>query len=533
MEIREALEKFRKNKKRAEWYSCVEAIYKESKDYSVVKQFRKENRRDISSDPKGISHLLRESYILTARDYLDDYIIAMEWDRPKKFYLPRRKALLPIVQGIQDLADDKLDLFCGSMPPGVGKSGVELFAISWMGGRNPEEGIILSSHNADFLKGAYAEVLREVTSDDYNWHEIFAGSKVVETDAKNMKIAIDIPQRFPTFQFSSIGAGNAGKVRALQLLCCDDLIASIEEAMSKERLDTKWRDYTVDLRQRKQGDHCKELHIATRWSVHDIIGRLETLNEGNDRARFLAIPALNEEGESNFDFGGSDGFTKEFYEDMKNTMDDMSFRALYMNEPIEREGLLYPLTDLETAYDLPEGEPDAILAVCDTAEGGGDNTVMPIFYVYGDKHYLWDVVDSDGLPDTTQPLCAEALIRNKVNKAQFESNSAGGRFADCVEQILKQNKGFTHITKKRTTVNKETKIIIESDWVKKNVVFKDKSIIEPKSMYQRFMNGLTSYTVAGRNKHDDEVDAISQYARFYRALGGMTVKLYDRRILGL
>ena len=529
MDLREAAKKFRKNKKWDSWYGCVEAIYKEDKDYDSVKEFRRVAKAEIKSSPSEIMRLLRESYILTARDYLDDYMIAMEWDRQKKFYLPRRKALLPIVEGIQDLADDKLDILCASMPPGVGKSGVELFAVSWMGGRKPDEGILLSSHNADFLKGAYSEILREVSSDEYNWKEIFAGSRIVETNAKDMKIAIDVAQRFPTFQFTSIGAGNAGKVRAVQMLCCDDLIASIEEAMSKERLDAKWQAYSVDLKQRKQGDHCKELHIATCWSVHDIIGRIERLNEGNDRVRIIKIPIMDENGESNFDYGGSDGFTKEFIKNIQETMDEVSFRALSMGEPIEREGLLYTFDDIETAYELPEGEPDAILAVCDTAEGGGDNTVMPIFYVYGHKHYLWDVIDTDALPDIAQPLCAEALIRNKVNKVQFESNMAGGRFADCVEQLVKQKGGFTHVTKRRTTTNKETKIIVESGWVKENVVFKDRSIVDKKSMYWRFMNGLTSYTVAGKNKHDDEVDSVAMYSKFYRQTLGMTVTVLNRR----
>lgn len=529
MDIREAAEKFRKNKKWDSYYRCVESAYNESKDYPEIKNFRRELRSHIEEDPVNIMRLLRESYILTAKDYLDDYMIAMEWDRQKKFYLPRRKALYPIVKKIQRLADDELDILTISMPPGVGKSGVGLFTASWMGGRHPDEGILLSSHNADFLKGAYSEILREVGGDEYNWHEIFAGSKIAETNAKDMKIAIDVAQRFPTFQFTSIGAGNAGKVRAVQLLYCDDLIASIEEAMSKERLDAKWQAYSVDLKQRKQGDHCKELHIATRWSVHDIIGRLERINEGNPRAEFVTVPALDENGESNFDYGGSDGFTTEFFEDIRETMDETSFKALYMNEPIEREGLLYSLDELETAYDLPEGEPDAVLAVCDTAEGGGDSTVMPIFYVYGQKHYLWDVVDTDALPETAQPLCAEALIRNKVNKVQFESNSAGGRFADCVAQIVKDKNGNTHVTKKRTTANKETKIIVESGWVKQNVVFKDRSIVEKKSMYWRFLNGISSYTVAGRNKHDDEVDALAMYSRFYRQTLGMQVTVLNRK----
>lgn len=533
MDIREASKKFRNNKKWSSYFSCVESIYKSDKDYDEVKLFRKDVRAELSSSPAEIMRLLKESYILTAKDYLDDYMIAMEWDRNKKFYLPRRKALYPMVCDIQKLADDELDILAISMPPGTGKSGVGLFACSWLGGRNPSEGILLSSHNADFLKGAYQEILREVQGDEYNWHDIFTGSRIVETNAKDMKIAVDVAQRFPTFQFTSIGAGNAGKVRAIQLLYCDDLIASAEEALSKDRLDAKWQAYSVDLKQRMQGDHCKELHIATRWSVHDIIGRLERINEGNPRAKFVTVPALNEFGESNFDYGGSDGFTTEFFEEIRKTMDDVSFRALYMNEPIEREGLLYNYDELETAYELPEGEPDAVLAVCDTAESGKDHTVLPIFYVYGKKHYLWDVVDTDSLPEFSQPLCAEALLRNQVNKVQFESNSAGGRFADCVKDIVKSKNGNTHILKKYTTANKETKIIVESGWVKENVVFKDMSIIDNKSMYKTFVNGMTSYTIAGKNKHDDEVDALAMYSRFYRQTINMGVQVYDRGILGI
>lgn len=42
----------------------------------------------------------------------------------------------------------------------------------------------------------------------------------------------------------------------------------IEEAMSKDRLDKLWSSYTNDLKFLvKEG--AKEIHIATRWSVHD------------------------------------------------------------------------------------------------------------------------------------------------------------------------------------------------------------------------------------------------------------------------
>ena len=83
--------------------------------------------------------------------------------------------------------------------------------------------------------------------------------------------------------------------------------------MSKDRLDKLWQQYYTDLRQRKIGDRCKELHIATRWSVWDVIGRLERkyMDNPSDKVKFIVIPALNDDGESNFDYPmTSDRFTR-------------------------------------------------------------------------------------------------------------------------------------------------------------------------------------------------------------------------------
>lgn len=532
----EAYEKFERAGMLDKAYACLHHSYEEDpgETYPYLKAFRAHVKQSMADNPVQNMELLKQAYTLSAKEKFDDFIIAMEWNKPTKakFYLPRRSALLPVVNALQDLEEGKLDLLCISMPPGVGKTATALFYLDWIGGRHPELATLTASHNNAFLQGAYEEVLRELTTEDYRWKEIFVGHDVAKTNAKDMQIAVDKPQRFPTYQFTSIGAGNAGKVRAMQLLYCDDLISDIEEAMSKERLDKKWQAYTVDLKQRKQGN-CKELHIATRWSVHDIIGRLEDEHGHDPRARFIRMPALNEKGESNFDYGGSAGFTTEYFQEIKDSMDDVSFRALYMNEPIEREGLLYVQDDLRTYTNLPEDDPDAILAVCDTAEGGGDDTVMPIFAVYGPDHYLIDVVCSNALPEVTDALCTNALVRNKVQKCQFESNSAGGRTADKISEMVRSKNYFCHITKKKTTANKETKIIVESDWIKANVLFMDRSIIPKGGMYQEFMKKLCGYTVMGKNKHDDCVDAIAQYSQFYRRLLGYKAEIISRKVLGL
>ena len=131
--------------------------------------------------------------------------------------------------------------------------------------------------------------------------------------------------------------------------------------MSKDRLDTLWGKYTDDLKSRKKLG-CKEIHIATRWSVHDPIGRLETQYKDNPRARFLALPALDENDESNFDYEYGVGFDTKYFLDMRDTLDDVSWKCLFQNEPIEREGLLFPEDDL-LYYNgvLPGTEPVCIL----------------------------------------------------------------------------------------------------------------------------------------------------------------------------
>jgi len=69
--------------------------------------------------------LLRKTYVLGAQDgNFDDYCIALEWYRApeKRFYLPRRTVLKPLVDDLQDLFDGKLDFLGVSLPPRVGKS---------------------------------------------------------------------------------------------------------------------------------------------------------------------------------------------------------------------------------------------------------------------------------------------------------------------------------------------------------------------------------------------------------------------------
>lgn len=486
--------------------------------------------KDIG-DMRKMFALHREVVFAGARDSFHLCLLAAEWDRDpeKKFYVPRMGVLREVVEALQDLEDGKLDLAAISLPPGAGKTTLAIFYLCWIAGRHPEEPTLTGSHSNSFVRGVYDECLRIFDPNgEYLWHEIFPTVRVVNTNAKDCRIDLGKQKRFETLEFTSIGTGNAGLYRAMHLLYCDDLVSGIEVALNKERLDKLWETYTTDLRQRKIGDHCGELHIATRWSVHDVIGRLEAKYGDSPRARFIVIPAMDENDESNFDYAYGVGFNTQFYRQQREIMDDASWRALYMNQPIERDGLLYQEDELRRYFELPDCPPDAVIGVCDTKDKGTDYAVLPVAYVYGQDYYIEDCLCDNGLPEIVDARLAEILVRHKVNQCRFESNSAGGRVAEKVQDMVKGKGGITHITTKYTTANKETKIIVNSAWIKAHCLFRDASTYKRNSEYAKFISMLCAYTMAGKNKNDDVPDAMAMLAEYAQSMSASKVEVFQR-----
>lgn len=499
--------------------------------HHVNKTIRSVSARQAAAtgDPDFFA-LNKKALLFDAPYDFDAHCRYIEWNRDpdKRFYLPRRSRLLPVAQKLQKLADGKLKLLAISLPPGVGKTTLAIFFLTWLAGREPDKPILGGSHSNSFLRGVYDECLRIMDQQgEYLWNDVFPRVCVTSTNAQDMKIDLGSPKRFTTLEFSSVGSGNAGKVRAEQLLYCDDLVDGIEAALSIDRMDKLWNLYATDLRQRKIGD-CRELHIATRWSVHDVIGRLEEKYGDDPEAEFIRFPALNENDESNFDYGNHAGFTTQFYHEQRDTMDDASWRALYMNEPIEREGQLYADSELRKYFELPDREPDAVLAVCDTKTTGSDYAFLPILYQYGQDYYLEACICDNGKEEIVEDRIIKALLDHKVHMARFESNSAGGTIARNVQKAVKAEGGRCHITTKYTTENKQTKIIVNSPWVKEHVLFNEEKAKKDKE-YRRMYQFLTGYTMAGKNKHDDVPDGMACFAIYAQELSAGTVSVWQRK----
>ena len=291
-------------------------------------------------DRNNIDIILLAAYDTRAR--LGDfraYCIALEWNRPieKQFFLPRKRILEQhgLIQAMQDMADDKLDFLFISLPPRIGKSTLGIFFLTFMAGRFPERSILGNGHSTSLTQAFYNEVLNIMTSDEYRFNEIFPKCKIVNKSSEYSYLDLNRPKRFHTIMFRSIDGGTTGLAEASNILYCDDLIKDIEQANNPDRLEKIFYTYTSTIQDRKVQRLCKdgvyrpcpEIHIATRWSTGDVIGRLiDIYGETNsDRIRIINIPCYDANGDSNFKYDYGKGFDKEYSVNIDSSVKESLF----------------------------------------------------------------------------------------------------------------------------------------------------------------------------------------------------------------
>lgn len=451
----------------------------------------------------------------------DSYLLYLERNREPKerFYAPKRPQFqkFGLIEAYQGTIEDIYDIVCVSMPPGTGKTTLLKFFNSAVIGWFPKDYNLFYSHSGDITRMYYDGVYQMVSdSDEYTWHDIFPDLKVTGTNAKMQQFNVGKYKPFPSLQTASVGSENAGKVRASKFLLVDDMIGKLEEALNKNTLDKQWGAYTVDARQRKTMDSndrpCKEIINATRWSVGDVIGRVIQMYQGNPRVKVVSMPATDNKGNSNFDYEYG-GFTKEFFADQQLLMDDISYQCLFMQQPIEREGLLFPDDKIRRYLNLPHGEPEITTSQCDTKGKGTDYFVMPVLQKYGDDWYCVDCVcDNTADYEMQYENAANILVNNKVQECEFERNAGGDRVAMEVNKRVESKGWICNITDVPTETNKEARIFQCSSWILQHIIFKDESLYTPKEPYGVMMSLLKQYSVSGKKQLDDVPDVFSNFA---------------------
>lgn len=483
--------------------------------------------------------------VLFEAPYLfESYLIYMEKDRSpmKRFYLPRRKTLKVVVDDLQDLEDRKLDFYGLSMPSRVGKSTICIFFLAWVAGKRPNSHSAMGGHSGKLAKGFYGELLNLVNTREYKFSEIFPNSPLQKTSAEDLEINLDEPDRFATITCRGIDGTWTGAVdvSADGYLYVDDLIRDREHSLNPIRMENTYQEYLNKMVDRKN-DGARELMVGTRWNIIDPLGKIEKENAHNPRYRFRKIPALNEKGESNFQYEVK-GFSTQYYIDMKGRLDKNEWEAKFMQNPFVREGLLFPEEELRFFFGiLPASGFVRVVTACDVAWGGGDSTSMPIGFEYenGDV-YIVDWVFNRGAKEVTIPIVEGKIVGNKIQQINFEANNGGEMYAKYVDDdLIRQGyKCSITSTKAPGKMAKMAKIIQYSGDIKRRFIFlapnrliKEAAKNDPPGIhrymrnqeYDEAMDELTKFVQIGDNEHDDSPDSLSQLERFLE--GGFTAEV--------
>ena len=478
-------------------------------------------RRNVDPDTTiEAGNILKKTYLFTAKDNFIDYMVYLEWNRKPKerFWLPRAKVLTPIAEALQALADDRLDELFLSMPPRTGKTTLMLFYVTWLIGRDSEQSNLYAAFS-DMITNAFYSGVLEIINDPetYLWGDVFPNAKINGTNAKDETLNVGRRKRYPSITCRSLYGTLNGACDANGVIISDDLIGGIEEALNKDRLVSAWSKVDNNLIPRaKEG--CKLLWIGTRWSISDPAGlRMNLLQTdrrfSSRRYKIVNIPALSERGYSNFRYDYGVGFSTEYYQQRKASFeknnDDASWLAQYQGEPVERSGTLFERTEMKYFSELPD-ESTLIrkFAACDPAFGGGDFCSMPICYQFESGTYVVDVVYSNASKKFTQPTIANRIIEHGIQAVQFECNLSTAAYKEGVEDILKEKGYHCNVTYKvaPNNVSKEVRIYDKAPEIR-DLYFLEGA--KRNSEYEQFMTNVFSFTINGRNKHDDSVDSLA------------------------
>lgn len=486
--------------------------------------------------------LLWESPLL-----LDSYCIYVERDRPAKerFYEPRRKTLIKVVDILQELEDDELDEAFIHQPARTGKTQILTMAVAWHCCRNMERANLYCSYKED-AGGAFLDGVKEIWTDPmYRHKEVFPKTKIVSTDAKANTIDLGRRKKYKSLSGKGLTSGLNGLYDANGWLIADDVLEGIQDVLNPIVLERKQQIFDNNLMKRKK-ENCKVIYNGTIWSLHDIFMNRQAFLENNPEAKgtrwkILKIPALDPEtDESNFDYDYGVGFSTKYYRMERAKFeenDDMaSWFAQCQQEPIEREGAVFNPEHMNFYNGvLPNEEPLKVVAACDVALGGGDYLSMPIAYVYEDGSvYIHDVVYDNSEKEITQPLVINALIQNNVTSAFFEANAGGEGYKDDIDRILKEKGVSINLESKfaqqmilptgrsaaKSKVRKEQRIWDSAGDIRR-FIFRQSG--DQSAMYRKFMNNVYSFTVNGKNLHDDAPDSLASLNVFLKRWGTAAV----------
>lgn len=498
----------------------------------ILRNYIGRTMKNSNENINSLYELYKRSLLFDAPVDFDAYMMYLEIDRPprEKFYQPRRKQLKPVVEAIQALVDDEIDELFLTMPPRVGKTTIVLMAVTWIIGRNPESSNLYCAYSDTITKGFYNGIL-EIINDDstYKWKTIFPEYSKIIPSSEYETVDIGRKKRYPSITCRGIDGTLNGACDCNGFLIGDDLVGGYEQAISRDRMVSLWGKVNNNLLPRAK-EKAKFLWIGTRWSILDPTGQRLNMFENDSafsdvRYKVLTMPALNKDGESNFNYKYGVGFDTNYYikrrASFERTDDMASWLAQYQQEPIEREGALFPSEYFNYFNgELPDTQPDRIFMAVDPAFGGGDYVASPVCFAYGENIFVKDVVFSNADKTITQPLLVHAVEKYGVQAMQIEATKTTEAYKEGIGDLLAA-KGIriNLVTKSApSNIGKTERIKDKAPEIKEYMYFLESG--HRSKEYEAFMQNVFSFKILGKNKHDDAPDSLAMAIGMMRHSSG-------------
>ena len=412
-----------------------------------------------------------------------------------------------------------------NIPPQMGKTRTLVHFCEWVFGDDDNKKIICGSYNDDTASD-FSKYTRNGIAEEKNLEEqivfsdIFPGVTIAFGTATYKKWALTGKH----FSYMASGIHGSFTGKGGDILLIDDPIKNEEIATNDLALQKIWNWYagTFLSRVAAKAGLPLEIIMMTRWASGDPCGRILDSDE-KDEWYILTMEAYDKKTDSML----CDSLLgHERYEELSKKMLPEVFNANYHQTPIDLEGTLYKT--LKTYAGVPKddsGAPlwEAILNYTDTADEGDDYLCSVTFAVYENEGFVLDLVYSlDGM-EITEPLLANHLIDNEVNKSYIESNNGGRGYARNVKRIMRgiideHNKNREKDEPERglgvvvkwfhQSHNKVARILTNSSFVMEHLYFP----VNWQYRWPEFYRSMITYQKAGKNLHDDAEDTITGVA---------------------
>ncbi len=144
----------------------------------------------------------------------------------------------------------------------------------------------------------------------------------------------------------------------------------------------------------------------------------------------------------------------------------------------------------------------------DTADTGTDYFCAVFGAVSKSEVYIFDIIFNQNMLSINEQYLIEKCKKNKVEYLIIETNREGGYFFQKIKNELKGVNIFPIFN----TQNKISRILNRAGTIIDNFHFLKKQ--EKNTEYYNYFQNLLSFSISGKNKHDDAPDATAGLAKF-------------------